>query len=208
MFVMTIIDTANALLKDKEDEKPTRQEAENAVKVLIEWAGDDPSREGLIETPKRVVKAFEEYFAGYKKNPQNILEKTFFETGNYQEFVLLKNIEFRSHCEHHLAPIIGHASVAYIPDGKVVGISKLARIVDTFAKRLQTQETMTSQIANSIQNNLNPKGVAVFISAEHHCMSGRGVKKAHVDMNTTFFTGDFKDNQNFQNRFLNSLTNK
>ena len=205
---MTIIDTANALLKDKEDEKPTRQEAENAVKVLIEWAGDDPSREGLIETPKRVVKAFEEYFAGYNKNPQNILEKTFFETGNYQEFVLLKNIEFRSHCEHHLAPIIGYASVAYIPDGKVVGISKLARIVDVYAKRLQTQETMTSQIANSIQNNLNPKGVAVFISAEHHCMSGRGVKKAHVDMNTTFFTRDFKENQNLQNRFLNSLTNK
>jgi GTP cyclohydrolase I len=205
---MTIIDTANALLKDKEDEKPTRQEAENAVKVLIEWAGDDPSREGLIETPKRVVKAFEEYFAGYNKNPKNILEKTFFETGNYQEFVLLKNIEFRSHCEHHLAPIIGYASVAYIPDGKVVGISKLARIVDVFAKRLQTQETMTSQIANSIQNNLNPKGVAVFISAEHHCMSGRGVKKAHVDMNTTFFTRDFRDNQNLQNRFLNSLTNK
>ena len=205
---MTIIDTANALLKEKEDEKPTRQEAENAVKVLIEWAGDDPSREGLIETPKRVVKAFEEYFAGYNKNPQSILEKTFFETGNYQEFVLLQNIEFRSHCEHHLAPIIGHASVAYIPDGKVVGISKLARIVDVFAERLQTQETMTSQIANSIQNNLNPKGVAVFISAEHHCMSGRGVKKAHVDMNTTFFTGKFRENQNLQNRFLNSLTNK
>ena len=205
---MTIIDTANALLKDKEDEKPTRQEAENAVKVLIEWAGDDPSREGLIETPKRVVKAFEEYFAGYNKNPQNILEKTFSETGNYQEFVLLKNIEFRSHCEHHLAPIIGYASVAYIPDGKVVGISKLARIVDVYAKRLQTQETMTSQIANSIQNNLNPKGVAVFISAEHHCMSARGVKKAHVDMNTTFFTRDFRENQNLQNRFLNSLTNK
>ena len=205
---MTIIDTANALLKDKEDEKPTRQEAENAVKVLIEWAGDDPSREGLIETPKRVVKAFEEYFAGYNKNPQNILEKTFFETGNYKEFVLLKNIEFRSHCEHHLAPIIGYASVAYIPDGKVVGISKLARIVDVYAKRLQTQETMTSQIANSIQNNLNPKGVAVFISAEHHCMSSRGVKKAHVDMTTTFFTGDFKESQNLQNRFLNSLTSK
>ena len=121
---------------------------------------------------------------------------------------MLKNIEFRSHCEHHLAPIIGYASVAYIPDGKVVGISKLARIVDVFAKRLQTQETMTSQIANSIQNNLNPKGVAVFISAEHHCMSGRGVKKAHVDMNTTFFTGDFRENQNLQNRFLNSLTIK
>ena len=205
---MTIIDSANALLKDKEDERPTREEAEKAVKVLIEWAGDDPSREGLIETPKRVVKAFEEYFAGYSKSPKNILEKTFFETGNYQEFVLLKNIEFRSHCEHHLAPIIGYASVAYIPDGKVVGISKLARIVDVFAKRLQTQETMTSQIANSIQNNLNPKGVAVFISAEHHCMSSRGVKKAHVDMNTTFFTRDFRENHNLQNRFLNSLTNK
>ena len=121
---------------------------------------------------------------------------------------MLKNIEFRSHCEHHLAPIIGYASVAYIPDGKVVGISKLARIVDVFAKRLQTQETMTSQIANSIQNNLNPKGVAVFISAEHHCMSSRGVKKAHVDMTTTFFTGDFKESQNLQNRFLNSLNSK
>ena len=167
---MTVIDSANALLKDKEGEKPTREDAEKAVKVLIEWAGDDPSREGLIETPKRVVKAFEEYFAGYSKSPKNILEKTFFETGNYQEFVMLKNIEFRSHCEHHLAPIIGYASVAYIPDGKVVGISKLARIVDVFAKRLQTQETMTSQIANSIQNNLNPKGVAVFICAEHHCI--------------------------------------
>ena len=205
---MTIIDTANALLKDKEDDKPTREEAENAVKILIEWAGDDPTREGLIETPKRVVKAFEEYFSGYNKNPKNILEKTFFETGNYQEFVLLKNIQFRSHCEHHLAPIIGYASVAYIPDGKVVGISKLARIVDVFAKRLQTQETMTSQIANSIQNNLNPKGVAVFLSAEHHCMSSRGVSKAHVDMNTTFFTGSFKENHNLQNRFLNSLANK
>ena len=141
-------------------------------------------------------------------SPKNILEKTFFETGNYQEFVMLKKIEFRSHCEHHLAPIIGYACVAYIPDGRVVGISKSARIVDAFAKRLQTQETMTSQIANSIQNNLNPKGVAVFISAEHHCMSSSGVKKAHVDMTTTFFTGDFKENQSFQKRFLNSLTSK
>ena len=188
--------------------KPSREEAMEAVKTLISWAGDDPSREGLIETPKRVVKAFEEYFAGYSKSPKNILEKTFFETGNYQEFVMLQNIEFRSHCEHHLAPIIGYASVAYIPDGKVVGISKLARIVDVFAKRLQTQETMTSQIANSIQNNLNPKGVAVFISAEHHCMSSRGVMKAHVDMSTTFFTGDFIESQNLQNRFLHSLTSK
>ena len=200
------------LVKDidnnENSKKVSDKEAEEAFKTILSWMGEDPNREGLLETPKRVVKAFEEYFAGYNKNPQNILEKTFFETGNYQDFVLLKNIEFRSHCEHHLAPIIGYASVAYIPDGKVVGISKLARIVDVFAKRLQTQETMTSQIANSIQNNLNPKGVAVFISAEHHCMSGRGVKKAHVDMNTTFFTRDFRDNQNLQNRFLNSLTNK
>ena len=198
----------NKIVSFKENSKISDHEAEEAFKTILKWIGEDPSREGLIETPKRVVKAFEEYFAGYSKSPKNILEKTFFETGNYQEFVMLKNIEFRSHCEHHLAPIIGNASVAYIPDGKVVGISKLARIVDVFAKRLQTQETMTSQIANSIQNYLNPNGVAVFISAEHHCMSSRGVKKAHVDMTTTFFTGDFKESQNLQNRFLNSLTSK
>ena len=201
---MTILDTANALLK-KEDSKPSRDEAEEAVRTLIKWTGDNPDREGLIETPKRVVKAFEEYFAGYYQDPKNILEKTFSETSNYQEFVMLKDIDFRSHCEHHLAPIIGKASIAYLPNECVVGISKLARIVDVFTKRLQTQETMTAEIANSIQLHLKPKGVAIYLSAEHHCMSSRGVKKAHVDMVTTHFTGSFKDDKALQERFFSSL---
>ena len=199
---MTIIDTANALLKDKEDEKPTRKEAENAVKVLIEWAGDDPSREGLIETPKRVVKAFEEYFAGYSKNPQKILEKTFFETGNYQEFVLLNNIEFRSHCEHHLAPIIGVAKVAYLPSGLVVGIWKLVRVVDTYAKRLQIQERLTREIGLAINDTLKPRGVAVAIKAEHHCMCTRGVNKPGAKMLTSSFIGEAENNQEFRRSFL------
>ena len=201
---MTILDTANALLKKKE-KKPSRDEAEEAVRTLIKWTGDNPDREGLIETPKRVVKAFEEYFAGYYQDPKNILEKTFSETSNYQEFVMLKDIDFRSHCEHHLAPIIGKASIAYLPNECVVGISKLARIVDVFTKRLQTQETMTAEIANSIQLHLKPKGVAIYLSAEHHCMSSRGVKKAHVDMVTTHFTGSFKDDKALQERFFSSL---
>ena len=201
---MTILDTANALLK-KEENKPSRDEAEEAVRTLIKWTGDNPNREGLIETPKRVVKAFEEYFAGYYQDPKNILEKTFSETSNYQEFVMLKDIDFRSHCEHHLAPIIGKASIAYLPNKCVVGISKLARIVDVFTKRLQTQETMTAEIANSIQLHLKPKGVAIYLSAEHHCMSSRGVKKAHVDMITTHFTGSFKDDKALQERFFSSL---
>ena len=201
---MTILDTANALLK-KEENKPSRDEAEEAVRTLSKWTGDNPDREGLIETPKRVVKAFEEYFAGYYQDPKNILEKTFSETSNYQEFVMLKDIDFRSHCEHHLAPIIGKASIAYLPNDCVVGISKLARIVDVFTKRLQTQETMTAEIANSIQLHLKPKGVAIYLSAEHHCMSSRGVKKAHVDMVTTHFTGSFKDDKALQERFFSSL---
>lgn len=201
---MTILDTANALLK-KEENKPSRDEAEEAVRTLIKWTGDNPDREGLIETPKRVVKAFEEYFAGYYQDPKNILEKTFSETSNYNEFVMLKDIDFRSHCEHHLAPIIGKASIAYLPNECVVGISKLARIVDVFTKRLQTQETMTAEIANSIQLHLKPKGVAIYLSAEHHCMSSRGVKKAHVDMVTTHFTGSFKDDKALQERFFSSL---
>ena len=201
---MTILDTANALLK-KEENRPSRDEAEEAVRTLIKWTGDNPDREGLIETPKRVVKAFEEYFAGYYQDPKNILEKTFSETSNYQEFVMLKDIDFRSHCEHHLAPIIGKASIAYLPNKCVVGISKLARIVDVFTKRLQTQETMTAEIANRIQLHLRPKGVAIYLSAEHHCMSSRGVKKAHVDMVTTHFTGSFKDDKVLQERFFSSL---
>lgn len=201
---MTILETANALLK-KEKNKPSREEAEEAVRTLIKWTGDNPDREGLIETPKRVVKAFEEYFAGYYQDPKNILEKTFSETSNYQDFVMLKDIDFRSHCEHHLAPIIGKASIAYLPNDCVVGISKLARIVDVFTKRLQTQETMTAEIANSIQMHLKPKGVAIYLSAEHHCMSSRGVKKAHVDMVTTHFTGSFRDDKALQERFFSSL---
>ena len=201
---MTILDTASALLK-KEENKPSREEAEEAVRTLIKWSGDNPNREGLIETPKRVVKAFEEYFSGYFQDPKNILEKTFSETSNYREFVMLKDIDFRSHCEHHLAPIIGKASIAYLPNDCVVGISKLARIVDVFTKRLQTQETMTAEIANSIQLHLKPKGVAIYLSAEHHCMSSRGVKKAHVDMVTTHFTGSFKDDKMLQDRFFSSL---
>ena len=201
---MTILDTANVLLK-REENRPSRDEAEEAVRTLIKWTGDNPDREGLIETPKRVVKAFEEYFAGYYQDPKNILEKTFSETSNYQEFVMLKDIDFRSHCEHHLAPIIGKASIAYLPNDCVVGISKLARIVDVFTKRLQTQETMTAEIANSIQLHLKPKGVAIYLSAEHHCMSSRGVKKAHVDMITSHFTGSFKDDKALQERFFSSL---
>ena len=184
------------------EEKPSREEAEEAVKTLIKWAGDDPTREGLIETPSRVIKAFEEYFSGYNKDPNKILNKTFSEVSNYQEFVLLKNITFRSHCEHHMAPIIGSASVAYIPDNCVVGISKLARVVDMFAKRLQTQETMTAQIANTIQSTLKPKGVAVLVSAEHSCMSSRGVNIKDTNLVTSHFTGDFSLIPSLKENFL------
>jgi len=202
---MSVIETVNAILSDEEERKPSREEAEEAVRTLIRWAGDNPNREGLIETPKRVVKAYEEYFSGYAENPKSILEKTFSETANYKDFVLLKNINFESHCEHHIAPIIGKASIAYFPNNCIVGISKLARIVDVFAKRLQTQETMTSEIAQCIQLNLNPKGVAVHISAEHQCMSSRGVNKSNVGMITTHFTGEFNENSKDKKRFLTSL---
>ena len=202
---MSVIETVKTILNDEEDRRPSREEAEEAVRTLIRWAGDNPDREGLIETPKRVVKAYEEYFSGYTKNPKSILEKTFSETANYEDFVLLKNIDFESHCEHHIAPIIGKASIAYFPNNCIVGISKLARIVNVFAKRLQTQETMTSEIAECIQLNLNPKGVAVHINAEHQCMSNRGVKKSDVVMITTHFTGEFNENSKHKKRFLTSL---
>ena len=202
---MSVIETVNAILNDEEDRRPSREEAEEAVRTLIRWAGDNPNREGLIETPKRVVKAYEEYFSGYKKNPKSILEKTFSETGDYKDFVLLKNINFESHCEHHIAPIIGKASIAYFPNNCIVGISKLARIVNVFAKRLQTQETMTSEIANCIQLHLNPKGVAVQIIAEHQCMISRGVHKSNVGVITTHFLGEFNENSEAKKRFLSSL---
>ena len=157
--------------------KPSREEAMQAVKTLIEWAGDDPKREGLVETPKRVVAAYEEFFEGYTQDPEDILRKTFEEVEGYDEMVIVKDIRLESHCEHHIVPIIGTAHIGYIPNKRVVGISKLARIVDVFGKRLQTQETMTSQIATTIENVLNPKGVAVVIDAGHQCMSTRGVHK-------------------------------
>ena len=154
--------------------KPTRKEAEDAVRTLISWAGDDPTREGLIETPKRVVKSYEEFYDGYGQDPAEILSKVFEEIEGYDEIVLVKDILLESHCEHHMVPILGKAHVAYLPDKRVVGLSKLARVVDLYAKRLQTQETMTAQIADTINDVLKPKGVAVVIDAEHQCMSSRG----------------------------------
>ena len=175
--------------------KPSREEAMQAVKTLIEWAGDDPTREGLVETPKRVVAAYEEFFEGYTQDPEEILRKTFEEVEGYDEMVIVKDIRLESHCEHHIVPILGTAHIGYIPNKRVVGISKLARIVDVFGKRLQTQETMTSQIATTIENVLNPKGVAVVIDAGHQCMSTRGVHKTESSTVTSSMKGVFKENQ-------------
>jgi len=182
--------------------KPTREEAQKAVKTLIEWAGDDPNREGLVETPKRVVKAYEEFFAGYDDDPEEILRKTFEEVEGYDEMVLVKNIRLESHCEHHIVPILGKAHIAYIPNNRVVGISKLARIVDAFGKRLQTQETMTAQIANTIEKVLEPKGVAVVIDAAHQCMTTRGIHKPESSTVTSCMRGVFKENPRTRNEFL------
>jgi len=184
------------------DLKPTRGEAEEAVRTLLRWAGDDPSRDGLLETPKRVTKAFEEWFGGYDQNPREILNKTFEESDGYDEMIILRGIPFESHCEHHLAPIIGKAWVAYVPTGRVVGISKLARVVDAFSKRLQIQEKMTAQIANVIDEVLKPLGVAVVIKGTHHCMTTRGVHKHDVDMVTSKMLGVFKTNPMTRQEFL------
>jgi GTP cyclohydrolase I len=181
---------------------PTRQDAEAAVRILIRWAGDDPNREGLKETPRRLVDAYREFFAGYEADPVEILRRTFEETDGYDEVVLLRNIRFESHCEHHLAPIIGHAHVAYLPHRRVVGISKLARVVDVYARRLQIQEKMTAQIANSIDEILEPKGVAVVIEAVHQCMTTRGVHKPGVVMTTSRMLGAFRDDLGTRREFL------
>ena len=180
-------------------------EAEKAVKILIEYIGEDPNREGLLETPKRVIKSFKEFYAGYDQNPEELLSKTFEDIEGYHDIVLLKNINFESHCEHHMVPIIGRASIGYYPNKRVVGISKLARVLDAFAKRLQTQETMTAQIVDCIDKALKPKGTAIFIDAEHHCMSTRGVSKNDVTMTTNQFSGCFLENVNLQDRFLNMI---
>jgi GTP cyclohydrolase IA len=181
---------------------PTREEAERAVRTLLEWAGDDPEREGLKGTPSRVVRAFEEYFAGYAIDPVELLQRTFEETDGYDEMVVLKDIRFESHCEHHIAPIIGKAHVAYLPQRRVVGISKLARLVEVYAKRLQIQEKMTAQIANTLDEVLQPKGVAVVIEAAHQCMTTRGVHKPGVAMVTSRMLGAFRTDPSTRREFL------
>ena len=184
---------------------PTMEEAKEAVRTLIAWAGDDPEREGLIETPDRVARAYQEFFAGYGEDPEEILSKTFEEVEGYDEMVLVKDIGVESHCEHHMVPIIGRAHIAYIPNNRVVGISKLARVVDIFAKRLQIQEKMTAQIANAIENVLKPKGIAVVIDASHQCMTTRGVNKPESSTVTSAMRGVFKDNPRTRNEFLSFI---
>ena len=189
---------------DKLEEKNqiSDQKAEEAIETIIQWIGENPNREGLKSTPKRVVKAYKEYFEGYKEDPSKYLMKTFTEVEGYDDMVIEKNISIRSHCEHHMAPIIGVAHVAYIPAQKVVGLSKLARVVEAFSKRLQTQERLTMQIAKTIMNVLQPRGVAVTIDAVHQCMTNRGIKKEKTTTVTNYFLGAFKEDLSFQNRYL------
>ena len=189
-------------IKHKILEAISKEEAEKAIKTILKYIGEDPNREGLVETPKRVIKAFEEYFGGYLINPDNYLEKTFGDVEGYDDMVIQKNISIHSHCEHHMAPIIGVVHVAYIPSEKVVGLSKLARVVDAYARRLQTQERLTMQIANSIFKGLKSHGSAVSIDAEHQCMTTRGIRKEGATTITNYFTGVFRDSQNLQKRFL------
>ena len=181
---------------------PSREEAEAAVEVLLRWAGDDPTREGLIGTPGRVARAWREFCVGYTEDPMEMLERTFDEVEGYDDMVMLRNIRMESHCEHHMVPILGVAHIAYMPDKRVVGISKLARVLDSFARRLQTQETLTAQVANCIQSALNPKGVAILMDAQHQCMTTRGVRKPDVSMLTTRFTGVFRNDSGLRERFL------
>jgi GTP cyclohydrolase I len=182
--------------------RPSRDEAEDAVRTLIAWAGDDPKREGLIDTPMRVVDAYEEWFEGYRQDPMEYLSKTFGDVGGYDDIVMLTDIDVESHCEHHMAPFLGKACVAYMPTERVVGISKLARVVEIYAKRLQTQETMTAQITQAIVNSLQPQGVAVLIDAKHECMTTRGVHHPNVSTITTMFTGVFKTDRELRERFM------
>lgn len=183
-------------------DRPTRTEAEEAVRTLIRWAGDDPDREGLLGTPDRVARSYNEFFAGYWQDPESILRTTFEETEGYDEMVVLRNIDYESHCEHHMVPIIGKAHVAYLPNNRVVGISKLARVVEAYAKRLQIQEKMTAQIAKTINDVLAPKGVAVVVEGDHECMSTRGVHKPDVTMVTSTMLGVFRDDPSTRREFL------
>ena len=182
------------------------KEAEEAFKTILTWLGEDPSREGLLETPKRVMKAYKEYFAGYKVDPSKILDKTFGDVDGYDDMVIQKNISIQSHCEHHMAPIIGKAHVAYIPKERVVGLSKLARVVEVFSKRLQTQERLTMQVAKTLMESLDAKGVAVTIDSTHQCMTMRGIKKEQASTVTNYYLGQFKEDLSFQNRYLRFIS--
>lgn len=195
-----------ARVSQNESHRPGRSEVEAAVRTIIRWTGDNPERDGLQETPARVTRAFEEFFAGYAQDPVEILEKTFEEIEGYDEMIVLRGIRFESHCEHHMAPIIGQAWVAYIPNGRVVGISKLARVVDVYARRLQIQEKMTAQIANTINDVLKPQGVGVIIKAAHYCMTTRGVHKPDTDLVTSRMLGCFRDNARTRQEFQGMAT--
>lgn len=188
--------------------RPSPEEAKEAVRTLIRWAGDNPEREGLLDTPQRVIDAYEEFFAGYAVNPDDVLAKTFEEVADYDEIVLLKNMDFESHCEHHMVPIIGRAHIAYLPDKKVVGISKIARLLDVFAKRLQTQELMTKEIADTLERVLEPKGVAVIIDAKHECMTTRGVHKANTSTVTSQMRGRFRSDPKSRSEVLQLISGK
>ena len=199
------------LVKDPEDKileanKVSDKEAEEAFKTILTWLGEDPNREGLLETPKRVMKAYKEYFSGYKVDPSKILDKTFGDVDGYDDMVIQKNISIQSHCEHHMAPIIGKAHVAYIPKERVVGLSKLARIVEVFSKRLQTQERLTMQVAKTLMDSLDAKGVAVTIDSTHQCMTMRGIKKEQASTVTNYYLGQFKEDLSFQNRYLRFIS--
>ena len=189
-----------------ETNKVSDKEAEVAFKTILAWMGEDPAREGLLETPKRVVKAYKEYFSGYKEDPNKILDKTFGDVDDYDDMVIQKNISVQSHCEHHMAPIIGKAHVAYIPNERVVGLSKLARVVEVFSKRLQTQERLTMQIAKTLMESLDAKGVAVTIDSTHQCMTMRGVKKEQASTVTNYYLGQFKNDLSYQNRYLRFIS--
>ncbi len=193
---------------DDERQRPTQQEAEEAVRVLLRWAGDDPSREGLADTPARVAKSYRELFSGYDLVAEDVLGRTFEEVAGYDDMVLVKDIPFYSHCEHHMVPIIGKAHVAYLPDGRVLGLSKIARVVDIYGRRLQTQEAMTAQIAKAIDETLRPRGVAVMIEAEHMCMAMRGIQKQGSTTLTTTFTGAFKTDAAEQARFMTMVRSR
>ena len=182
------------------------KEAEEAFKTILTWLGEDPNREGLLETPKRVMKAYKEYFSGYKVDPSKILDKTFGDVDGYDDMVIQKNISIQSHCEHHMAPIIGKAHVAYIPKERVVGLSKLARVVEVFSKRLQTQERLTMQVAKTLMESLDAKGVAVTIDSTHQCMTMRGIKKEQASTVTNYYLGQFKEDLSFQNRYLRFIS--